>query len=365
MGDFATIPIAGPNGTRCWDFYPLRERQQGKGKCNLTNLSLQNTVYVSDNESVQPNSSQSAPLPPLTSRDFDGSSHVFVQCLPGQSATIARFPGSGGIREITPSTPSPDVYSPLSIILNKQFAGGVTEVQQFRVNVAGIESVIGTIFSQSQSGFGTAPFYRLRFAWSWASDNFDPIITDDIVLPSGPLSFTSNWRHDFSAPVYGDTLTVSYTNYDTQPQNVTFGFFGSVRGHPFSVRSRIPDSLANEAAGLATDNILLSLVQAPILAGAKGPAVVIPLYPGDVQVAGFLAGENPQGSALITIQPQPSTILGVPILLRSSALVGTNGILSGTPTYKSPRRVCTVQVDNTAGTATVTPNLIFIGTDSQ
>lgn len=85
MTDFGAIPISGNNGVPVW--------RQGQGECLLYNLDQNNTVYIADDISVQPNSTNSAPLPPNSSVVVDGKHDLFAQCLPGLTATLGRFPG--------------------------------------------------------------------------------------------------------------------------------------------------------------------------------------------------------------------------------------------------------------------------------
>lgn len=337
------------------------------GNTLFYNTMQYDTIYLSYNSAIVPGAN-TIPVAPLSTATMDTSTKgVYAICPTNNAAILVVAPGATGIRSVQPSTPSIETLSPLAVLINVPIAaGGSLVVAQStfggHIPIARFTSLVATIFAQAQFGvgLGTTPYYRVRSQWSFSNDNFDPLITDDWVFSTSPVSFTNNRRHNWSAQTFGDTLTMTVTNYDTQPLNLTIGLFGSYRSRPTSVMGRYPDDLTAEASGLGTDDILLSYQDVAIAAGAVGNPQLIPAYAGDVVLTGQLSGEAAAGTALVRIKPQPQSIIAGQIIVRTSALVGGNGYFNQ-PSFKLPRRVCTLTLDNTSGTAAVTPNIMLVG----
>lgn len=261
----------------------------------------------------------------------------------------------------TAGVPAIDHPAAVAIVFNTSIAAGATYTSA-RLNFAPYQSVVGTIYAQETTGggLGVNPYIRMTFDWSLQSDNYDPLRREDWVGAIGPLSFVSNYRHDWASRCYGDTLTFTVVNEDSKAIILTYGFFGSYRPNTRSeLRSRYPDDYSAESTGLGSDDILLGAHGLNVPANtAIDVGVPVQLWEGPAQIsATYTAVGNtvPVNTVFARLVPEPNSILGITI--------DSYNDQPNFMTVKSltlPRRTCRMEVHNGNAFA-ITASVVMFG----
>ena len=290
------------------------------------NTDVNNAVLLSSSRSLNNGSQDINTIPALGSLTMDGRTAWYgITLNPGLTAMVEVAPGGSSfapspaqiIAQLVDSSlpfliaeavktagvpptdnPVPLVTLPGSGVTNPNFNQLVAAGGSFTINsgpggldASTFQSWVGKIFaSATASGTGTTPYVRVTFNWSLKVDNSDPLHVEDWVIATGPFSFFSNFLNHGQGPCYGDTLSITFTNYDTQPVNITYGLFGSFRTRIRPIlRSQynwLPaSSLPNEALGLGSDSILASANFGAIPNLSSSPDQLINLFDGPVTVA--------------------------------------------------------------------------------
>lgn len=344
---------------------PVQLVFKGHGPATIRNRDAKASVYLGYEEGFDPAGNTCVVVDPLSSHSVDGKRDVWASARAPDAPSVNVVPG--GLSATTAPVPVTETYANLVLVFNQNIAPGATftvpSATGLHAQVAQYPGLVGVMFAQSTAAQGVAPYFRFRLEWSNANDNFDPQITEDWVCASGPFSFTSNYRHNMTFNVFGDSLQMFVTNYDTTAISWTIGLFGSYRSRTTDIRGRYPDSLANESQGLNTDDIIYANTLPQVAIGGSSAPQLLPLAPGDAELTVLLAGEAAAGQTLVRIQPQPSQVGAI----AGTAVLGQKVYRSSSAGYilqqsaKLPRRVCTLTVDNTSGTAAVTPTILLTG----
>lgn len=336
----------------------------------IVNKDPTNSILIGPELGLFTADPENSVVDPLASVVVDGSYAVWGIAL-GGTPTVSIMQG---VQNWTPAIAElsvlfqqagvPPIDNPQAIVNGILFNQTVTAGSTFtspRLTVGKYQSLVGTIFAQETTGggFGTNPYMRIKLAWSLQADNFDPLITENWVGAVGPFSFTTNYRHDFLTPCFGDTLTMSFINYDSKDIVLTYGLFGSYRTRSRSqLRGRYPDDDSAEATGMGSDNILYNASLASLAPGASSTPALIQLFEGPVSINGSFPGESAVGALQVKILPQPQSVLGSPTLILTSKVIP--GILESTSMIL-PRRVCTVQLFNNGQTTITSPTVFIVG----
>lgn len=345
------------------------------------NTDENNPVVISDAQSVSALSSDANTLNPLGSFTLDGKSNWYGVCpVAGETAQIDVAPGGSNfapspaqiIDQLIASTlpsliadaiqaagvPAIDDPGLIDVNFNQTIAAGGT-YQTPWIAVGKWQSWLATMFATATSaGTGTNPFTKIHMAWGMTVDNDDPLHVEDWVVPNTPYNFFYNYRNDGQGPVYGDALSITFTNYDTQPVNVTFGIFGSYRSRIRSVlRGRYAwnsDGSPNDAAGMGSDSIITSYNAGAIGVGSVSSPALMNLFNGPVTVSASVTGAAAAQTWDVRITPQPTSIL-------ASTIVCTNDTLNrlNPRTVMLPRRVCSVFVGNGGGNALTSAQVVI------
>jgi hypothetical protein len=325
------------------------------------------TIYVGGDASITPGDvAHSSPLLPGTPMGFDGTANVYAGCLAGQKAVLAIYPTAtttivpGFIADQIQISGVPPIDNPVPIYIVFQQsvpAGGTFQTPE--IDASQFQSFVGTMFSAATSaGAGTTPFMKMHMAWSLVVDGFDPLHAEDWVVPTTPYNFTYVYRNDLQGPVYGNSLSVTFTNYDTEPALVTIGLFGSYRTRIRSAfRGRYAwnsDGSPNDAIGLGSDSIISSYNTGVIASGGTSTPALMNMFSGPAIISGSVTTTAP--AFVVQIDPQPESILGSAIDIAS---VTTEQI---EPTLiMLPRRVCTISIHNSGPNPITASQMVVVG----
>lgn len=320
----------------------------GFGTVNVYNGDVANVLLISP--SSTPGLTNSIPIQPLTNATISGNVAQYAAALTGTIATmtvsaaiLTPSPGQIAAQISVLGIPPTDNPQPLnnSPVFNQTIAAGGTFTTP-RMTVKQFQSWFGKMFATATaSGTGTNPYTMMEMNWSVASDNFDPLRTEDWVIPNTPFNFTYNYINQGQGFVIGDTLTITFTNLDTQPVNITYGLFGSFRTRIRSFWRGAYFSIINPALGLGTDNIVSEL-SVTVLAGTTSIPQLMNLWEGPVTISSE-STPSPVDDVIIQVRPQPSAAFGT--FPGYTLPVPADGFLTPTNIIL-PRRVCTVQVAN-------------------
>ena len=333
----------------------------------IFNADSVNTAYVGYNKGI--GTTNSTPVAPLSFVVMDGArtlygfcptANIILNITPGGSQQAAS-PAAIAAQIAAAGIPSIDVPTELAIIFQQTVAAGGTFTPP-RIPVSKFQSWYAKIIcTATSSGVGTDPTVRFDMAWSIAIDNFDPLIQHDWVFPTTPFNFFYNYVSQGQGPVYGDTLTLTWSNNDTQPVNVTIGLFGSYRPrtrpnyvgqYHWVTSTGAPDP----TRGLGSDGIVI--ISNPTAGGGILPSGVAPSPPdlmnlieGPAMVSGNIQ-YSAAGLAKAHIIIDPTHPLGagsvggftIPI---SGTVSVANEAVPFTPVpIILPRSVCNLQLQN-------------------
>lgn len=257
--------------------------------------------------------------------------------------------------------PPIDAPAAIEILINQQVAAGATFTAG-PFSVGKYQSWFATMAcGATSSGTGTNPFTKFTMAWSVASDNFDPLITHDWVVPNTPFNFFYNYRNDGKGPIFGDSLTLSWKNYDSQPMDIIIGIFGSFRTrsranlvgrYHYVTATGAPD----DTRGLASDNIvdIYNPTGLPIAPGSAANTDLMNMIDGPATISANVAySAAGQADYQLVILFQPNSVVGAGYTIQQRGTAVAPGIgqpeqiLLPTP-IMLPRRVCTIQLINLA-----------------
>lgn len=341
----------------------------GSGPGIIQNMDEKVTIYVGEDASITPGDvAHSSPLLPGTPMGFDGTGNVYCGCLAGQQAELAIYPTAtstivpGFIADQIQISGVPPIDNPVPVYIafQQSIAAGGT-FQTPNIDVSQFQSFVGTMFSAATSaGVGTIPFLKMHVAWSLVVDGFDPLHAEDWVVPTTPFNFFYVYRNDLQGPVYGNSVSLTFTNYDTEPCLITIGLFGSYRTRIRSAfRGRYAwnsDGSPNDAAGMGSDSIITSYNTGAIAVGSVSSPALMNLFNGPVTVSASVTGAAAAQTWDVRIVPQPTSIL-------ASTIVCTNDTLNrlNPRTVMLPRRVCSVFVGNDSGNALTSAQVVVIG----
>lgn len=372
--DFKVVPIAGPSvSSGVVGSLATRVVSAGDGPGIIQNLDVANTIYIGEDTATTPGDiNHSSPLLPGTPMGFDGTQDIYAGALPGQTANLAIYPSATST--IVPGfiadqiqisgVPPIDDPVPLYVVFNQTIAAGASFTSP-EISVSRYQSWVSTMFATAtSSGTGTNPFTQYTMKWSLAVDNFDPLITHDWTIPNTPFNFVYNYRNDGDGPVFGDSLSMTWTNFDSQPVNVTIGIFGSYRTrirpkqvgrYHYVVATGNPDP----TRGFGSDGIveIYNPAPMPLAPGATANPDLMNLLDGPTVVnasAIFNAAGN-NGFGLI-IQPQPTVLVSMSILLQVfgttiAPVAGSPSLIIPPTQIMLPRRACTIELINYSNSA--------------
>lgn len=244
----------------------------------------------------------------------------------------------------------------LAVQFNQAVASGATTNLTGHINVSKYQSFHCKLQSAPVINSGTAPYIKAEFDWSLVADSYDPTVIDHVVYKAGPNGSTpySVLGH---GPVYGDTLDISFTNYDSVTQNITYAVFGSYRTrNRFTFRGGAAMGGA-DATGLGTDSIVGAYQPGNVAAGTTAARVDMMLFDGPVLVSassGLPAGYT--GSWNVQIEPQPAGIIGAIIVLPAAS-----GAFNLVQQAVLPRRVCNLTISNATNSLMTNPQVVVTG----
>jgi hypothetical protein len=335
------------------------------GPVLVFNADPTQTAYVGYTKSI--GVLNATPVAPLTYTTMDGNRTLFGFCPTGTvvlnitpgGLSQSASPANIALQIALAGVPSIDQPTSLYIVFNQTVAAGGTFTPP-EIMISKFQSWFATMFcTATAAGTGTNPYTKFTMAWSIASDNFDPLVTHDWVVPNTPFNFVYNYRNDCQGPVFGDSLSMTWTNYDTQPVNVTIGLFGSYRprirpklvGH---YHWNVGTGATDDTRGLGSDGIVdIYNPAVPIAPGNTSATDLMNLLDGPATVTA-VCNYAAAGAANfdVIIQPQPQSVLltdiGIPI--RQTAALGV-AVSSGPISIMLPRRVCLVELNNKSNSA--------------
>lgn len=366
---FQTLTIIGaPAGSGMTGSLGTLVIPAGSGPGIIQNMDEMVTIYVGGDASITPGDvAHSSPLLPGTPMGFDGTENVYAGCLTGQQAVLAIYPTATST--IVPGfiadqiqisgVPPIDDPVPISIIFQQNVpAGGTFQTPQ--IDTSRFQSFAGTMFSAaSVAGVGATPFVKMHMAWSLVVDNYDPLHAEDWVVPTTPYNFTYVYRNDLQGPVYGNSLSVTFTNYDTEPALITIGLFGSYRTRIRSAfRGRYAwnaDGSPNDAIGLGSDSIISSYNTGAIASGATSTPALMNLFSGPAIISGSATNASAGNSWEVEIEPQPTSVLGsaIDVVGSGEQIIPAEIML--------PRRVCTIAIHNSGANNISSAQIIVVG----
>lgn len=313
---------------------------------------------------------QASTIPPLGSVGLDGQADVWASSLlPGTTIALDVIPGGqqwaaspAQIAEQISAAGIPPIDNPQPLnnspVFNQTIAAGGTYTSP-RMTVKQFQSWFGKMFcTATASGTGTTPFVQFEMNWSVASDNFDPLRTEDWVVPITPFNFLYNYINQGQGPIIGDTLTLVVTNLDSQPVNLTYGLFGSFRSRNRSIwrgqyQWNAGTGAPDPTKGLGTDDVLASFVTGIVATGTFSANFLMNLWEGPATVSGFNLANNCQ----IFITPLPTGVLAAPtyVLPTTGAVVPPTQVIL-------PRRACYLSVFNNSG-GNINAQVLITGQD--
>lgn len=281
-------------------------------------------------------------------------SQLVASSLPGLIATAVQSAG----------VPPIDIPAATKIVINQDVAAGGTFASG-HITMSKYQSWSCIMHADNiHNNADTIPYMRVTFAWSLASDNFDPVHVEDWVIPVTPFTFNFNYKNYGSGPCISDTLDITVTSYDTVINAFTLGLFGSYRTRSRSVfrgqYNWLGGGGVNEPAGLGTDAILASVSASSLASGGATSAQLINLWHGKASLY-VQSTDAAIDDVEVHIQPQPASIL-----TNSPDIVLTmdgSGTFSRLGDIELPRRVCTIFLMNNGITTipTIKANLIMAG----
>jgi hypothetical protein len=361
--------------------------QAGSGSQVLVyNGDIFNVLYVSPYSS--PAYTNSIQIQPLTNAVIDGTRTQYALSAPptpfptggstnGIVSSVTVAPGATSMTpspaQIAAQTGIPPSDNPQVLIGGVNFnqtiaAGPGTTFTTPKIPVTQFQSWFGKMFAESQVGGPATPFVKATIQWSLTADNNDPTHVEDWVIASAPFNFFYNFQNYCQGPCYGDTLQITFTNYDTNAVNITYGLMGSYRTR---IRTVIRGQYnwnaggsQNEGAGLGTDDILLAQGLAPIAANSSGPSTLINLAEGPAIITGLIpttvAGLGTE--FIVQIMPQATYAAngGGQIIIPCDA----NGNLAPTGLVL-PRRACILIPQNNTAHLTAATGFVTIVTQIQ
>jgi hypothetical protein len=333
---------------------------QAVGTFRVTNMDSVNTVILSQDLTFTEANTQ---LPAQATVTYTGKNDVWASTQ-SASITVAVDVDADAISYDNPlgvalQIQQSQVPKIIAVSFNQNVPIGGTFTTP-HLSFAQFPSWIGTMYAGATgAGLGATPYVRVEFDWSLAADNFDPLRHDEWVVPTGPVSFFSVYRNDMCGPVYGDTLTVTYTNYDTEPCVITHGIFGTyqtrlkteLRGrYHYVAGSSAPD----ETLGIGSDLILVQHSPGALAVNASSTPQLMNLFAGEVDVYASTSSASPV-NLLVNISPEPGVVQPSLAFIISSNQFGPLRMLL-------PKRVCNISVTN-VGAASATPSIIVIANE--
>jgi hypothetical protein len=362
------ITAVGPN--------PSRVVTGGDGPGVLVNRDINNQALIGKDISITgQNINSYSILDPLVGIPVSGDKDIYGCCLPGvQSLNLDWItgidaqnwqPSPGQAAEQISALGIPPVDNPtaLLVVFNQTIAAGATYTSP-RITVKTFNSIFGKLFcTATASGIGNAAlaYPNVEFDWSVASDNYDPLRTENWFIAEAPFNFTYNYINQWASPMYGDTLTLSVTNNDTQPVNLTFGLFGSYRTRIRSTMRGLYSTVPTPTQGLGSDNVVIFLNWANIAVANYFPGGITPapalanLWEGPVTVAMTCTGTAAKG-LILAVEPFPGG--GFSTQPQWQIEADATGTIPPTQIIL-PRRACGVFVINNLG-AIANPGQITI-----
>jgi hypothetical protein len=345
--------------------------QARSAPCLLYNASETNNIYLCDSYSFTPGNADTNILRPLGTLVPSGETDTWAMTLPGQTATLEISPATQSTpapsdiaQQILTNGGIPPVDNPQALnnspVFNQIIAAGGSYTSP-HMTVLEYQSVFGKLFcSATSAGTGTNPYCDIEFNWSIASDGYDPLRTEDWIVPNTPYNFTYNYINQWASPCWGDTLTITVNNLDTEPVELTYGLFGSYRTRIRSTMRGLYNTIATPTAGLGSDNVVLAYSVPALGIGATSGAQLMNLWEGPVTVSLVLPGVAAAG-ADVYILMEPNNSFGFAVQPQYRLEADAKGIIQNTGIIL-PRRVCLAEVANGTGAAfPSTGALLIIG----